>query len=667
MRSPAWYLARLKAMTPGEMFWRVGQMLQRRRRRAEVQKCILACALESVSERDNAAPLPPDGAFTIRFFDLELPYPGPVDWSRDYRSGVSAPAKFYGDVDYRDAREVGDVKMTWELNRHQFLPQWARAGGPDDVAGRAIAALIADWIRANPRYVGINWGSSLEAALRILSWGIALEIAKDSPALRDTRPAIAASVREQAQFIRTTLSLHSSANNHLMGELTGLLAAATFFPELPEAKAWGGFALRSILRETDRQVFADGVAREQAIYYHHYVAEYIATAIALMHRAGGTAEVPTQLLERLFRMIVVVHAATDDEGRPFEIGDTDDGAVTGLNSGDHAAGVYESLLWTGHRLFGAEEFAHHAAAIAQAAGREPAHDAKTDYWWGQLEAPLLAREVPAGPDFFFPEGGWFITRRNDGWQSLFKGGPFGYPSIAAHAHADQLSFQLRYGKADVLTDSGTYCYHTMDAWRRAFRGTPAHNTVTVDDRDQAEVGGAFLWSTHADATLTPEMLGDDFCVTGTHNGYQRLSDPVSHKRTLRAAPEGEAPGWTITDDLRGKRKSVSHDFELNWNVGPAVAVQLVGSDAETTSSGGAEFLLTARDMPDLLLTITAEPPATFCIHHGDDGPPPRAWWSRRYLHKQAILQISARTSGAACRLTTVIRLAKPPATAPDKR
>ena len=653
-------------MSPGEILWRVGQMLQRRRQRAEVQKCILACALTSEPNSLNAAPLPPDGTFSIRFFDMELPYPGPVDWARDYRNGVTASARFYGDIDYRDAREVGDVKMTWELNRHQFLPRWAAETRSDDAPGQAIAALIADWIRANPRYIGINWGSSLEAALRIISWGIALDLSRDSAALRNARAAIAASVREQAQFIRTTLSLHSSANNHLMGELTGLLAAATFFPELPEASAWGEFAFRSILREADRQVFADGVAREQAIYYHHYVAEYLATAIALMHRAGRASEVPMQLLERLFRMIVVIHAATDNEGRPFDIGDTDDGTVTGLNGGD-TAGVYESLLWTGHRLFGAPEFACHAATIAQAAGREPAPDPKSLYWWGHLEAPLLARQVPPGPDFFFPEGGWYLTRRSDGWHSLFKGGPFGYPSIAAHAHADQLSFQLRYVALDVLTDSGTYCYHTMEAWRQAFRGTPAHNTVTVDDRDQAEYGGAFLWSTHANATLSPEMSGEVFRITGSHDGYQRLSDPVNHTRTVRPAAKGEPPSWTITDDLRGKRGSTNHDFELNWNFGPRVTVNQLHAASTSTPSGEAEFLITAPDMPELIMSITARPAATFCIHQGEEGPRPRAWWSRRYLHKEAIAQLSVRANAPACQLTTMIRLAKLPSQPPDKR
>ena len=58
-----------------------------------------------------------------------------------------------------------------------------------------------------------------------------------------------ASVREQARFIRSTLSLHSSANNHLIGELVGLLAAAVLFPELPEAARWRDFAFRALVRE----------------------------------------------------------------------------------------------------------------------------------------------------------------------------------------------------------------------------------------------------------------------------------------------------------------------------------------------------------------------------------------------------------------------------------
>ena len=61
------------------------------------------------------------------------------------------------------------------------------------------------------------------------------------------------------------------------------------------------------------------------------------------------------------------------------------------------------------------------------------------------------------------------------------GGPHGYLSIAAHAHADALSVEVRYAGIDILADPGTYCYHGERVWRSYFRSTIAHNT--------AELGG----------------------------------------------------------------------------------------------------------------------------------------------------------------------------------
>ncbi len=72
-------------------------------------------------------------------------------------------------------------------------------------------------------------------------------------------------------------------------------------------------------------------------------------------------------------------------------------------------------------------------------------------------------------------------------------GPLGYRSIAAHGHADALSFTLSVGGLEFLVDPGTYAYHTQGAWRQYFRGTAAHNTVRVDGQDQSESGGNFMW------------------------------------------------------------------------------------------------------------------------------------------------------------------------------
>jgi hypothetical protein len=70
-----------------------------------------------------------------------------------------------------DSAVVGDHKVIWELNRHQYLVAMAQAWRfterrefPD-----GIEALLASWHAANPPWRGINWCSALEIAFRAWS------------------------------------------------------------------------------------------------------------------------------------------------------------------------------------------------------------------------------------------------------------------------------------------------------------------------------------------------------------------------------------------------------------------------------------------------------------------------------------------------------------------
>ena len=78
----------------------------------------------------------------------------------------------------------------------------------------------------------------------------------------------------------------------------------------------------------------------------------------------------------------------------------------------------------------------------------------------------------------------------------FDAAPLGYLSIAAHGHADALSFILHVDGQPVFIDSGTYTYHTEPEWRQYFIGTLAHNTIRINQKDQAVNGGPTLWTKH---------------------------------------------------------------------------------------------------------------------------------------------------------------------------
>ena len=56
-----------------------------------------------------------------------LDYGDAIDWHCDRVHGKRAPRKPWFKVNYLDFSEVGDSKITWELNRHQHLVTLAKA------------------------------------------------------------------------------------------------------------------------------------------------------------------------------------------------------------------------------------------------------------------------------------------------------------------------------------------------------------------------------------------------------------------------------------------------------------------------------------------------------------------------------------------------------------
>ena len=118
-------------------------------------------------------------------------------------------------------------------------------------------------------------------------------------------------------------------------------------------------------------------------------------------------------------------------------------------------------------------------------------------------------------------------------------------SIAAHAHADALSLEVRHDGVDIFADPGTYCYHGEPVWREWFRSTAAHNTVEIGGVSQSESGGPFLWNTHARTTTLTCDVGEQPVQTWSaeHDGYLRLNPPTTHRRSVTldspaAPPDG---------------------------------------------------------------------------------------------------------------------------------
>lgn len=428
-------------------------------------------------------------------------------------------------------------------------------------------------------------------------------------------------IYQHAQFIHGHFSLYSSANNHLIGEAAGLFIAAVTWPCWPQAGAWLAAAQEKLEREAPLQNAPDGVNREQAVSYQQFELDLL--LLPLLAGSVNSVEFSDQYRSSIEVMLEYLASIMDTGGNVPMFGDADDGMVVRLAQGGEFC-RYRSSLATGAILFHRGDFKTKAGAL----------DDKTRWLIGaEAESRFHALPVSRQPlpvRQAFPEGGYYILgcdfETEKEIRLIADAGPLGYQRIAAHGHADALAFTLSAGGLEFMIDPGTYAYHTQGAWRRYFRGTSAHNTLRVDGEDQSQPGGNFMWLRKAVAGCShwhasPEM--DVF--EGWHDGYQRLDDPVLHKRRINL--DKLARRVVIEDMLQ---MAGAHDIELFFHCSESCRVDVV--------PGG--YALTRQNRTIVLLPPQRQGSVSD-IYCGSDAPI-SGWISRRFDEKQPAPTISWR-------------------------
>jgi len=566
--------------------------------------------------------------FAERRFDVGVP----TAWNRDPETGVTGPAIYAGDIAITNRELVGDIKHVWELNRHLHLVRLAQAWTLSrDVRWlHALEQQLRSWLDQCPPLTGPNWTSSLELGIRLINWSLVWQLAggEASPLFagesgQKLRADWLGSIHAHCSTIARYLSRHSSANNHLIGELAGLYVGASTWPCWRESGAWLEQARRELEHEAVAQFSRDGVNREQAFAYHIFSSEFLFVA-GLMGQATGDP-FPRHYWASLQRALRFLRSVRDVGGNVPNVGDADDGCVFRLDASglDRAA----QLLALGDTVFGAAPDKHPGVQwlLHALPGSRPDCD---------------PHEVDTG--WAFPDGGYFLFGNHFGEGSEIKGlldcGPLGYLGIAAHGHADALALTLSIAGEECLIDSGTYSYWQEQKWRDYFRGTSSHNTVRIDGLDQSVSGGRFMWlrKAHAHIERMPSSP-QDFDFRGSHGGYTRLSDPVRHARSVRF--DGAANTLVVRDEVSGRKP---HKVEQFWHFAPELDVRLT---SHGLSVRGKRFVLQMQATgADLQLELV----------RGAENPP-LGWCSRTYESRQPceVLRITSVSSAVPieCRFT----------------
>lgn len=493
-----------------------------------------------------------------RLLTLEVTISDPVDWQIDpthpERNGLGWRRRaHYRLVPYMDAARFGDYKVIWELNRQQHLPLLAQAWR---FTGRReyldeIGKQIASWRAQNPLMAGINWASALEAAFRVFSWIWTWHFASADLA-PETRRDLLWSIEEHALFLEYNLSFYHSPNTHLIGEALALEGVGTLFPWLKRASRWKKLGCETLDRELIAQVRPDGGHFERSTYYHVYTLDMFLFHAVLSGRRDS------EFLERLRSMARYLDAVAGPSRCIPLIGD-DDGGRLYHPYGDRDAFCRATLAACGVMLnepawLGSSEDAAEMAA-----------------WWFGVSALDGEAAVPRLTSELFRDTG--IAVLIDGETHIVMDvGPFA-EGTGGHSHADTLSLTVRRGGEEILIDPGTYTYVLDPLERERFRGTAGHNTVRIDERDQATPAGPFRWMDHPQVEIV-DWQSSSVAAVCRYRGF-------SHARAVWF----EKPDvLMICDRIDGP--AGEHIVEQFWHTGGSVQLILPPGAVAETDEGG---------------------------------------------------------------------------------
>ncbi len=616
----SWYINRVRTMTAPEIAFRFGQFLQKKREKRTQVSLQPAATLQALPKKllpHNSAGIHNDTT-TISIFGLDFDYSQPIDWHKDISSRRRFPMTFAKDINIR-TEQYGSAKHVWEVNRLQFLNLIALRykATQDEQHLRQFQQIVSSWIEANPYLLGVNWYSNIEVNIRLIVWFFCWEIL-DVNALMDQDAAFKSFVEKQwipaiylhCKYSHENPSYFSSANNHLISEYAGLFIAASYW-KFEESALWLKEAKTGLEHEIQVQHSISGVNKEEASEYIQFITDFFLFAYVVGDATHHTFSEAYR--EKLKAILDYIFQLMDVQGNIPYYGDEDDGKVC-IFSPDPHVDNFCSLLTSGVVLF------------KEAAWKTKAHgfDTKNQVLFGdagkeQYDA-VKATENSFGSRFYVDQG-HFIFRKQQGRQEIYlhlDAAPLGFLSIAAHGHADALSFVLHVDGQPMIVDAGTYTYHTEPDWRSYFIGTLAHNTIRIDQKDQAQSAGPTMWLNHYEVKVVEQTIDEDIeQVMALHTGYQKMG--VIHQRHV--VFDRQQDTFIITDRLH-INKPRSRQLDMPLHLHPEVKISQKADCVYEIIRPGARTV-----------EVTVDPQLAYTIVHGQQEPL-LGWYSPSFQVKE---------------------------------
>jgi hypothetical protein len=535
-----------------------------------------------------------------------------INWHQDPVSGVIWPLEFHQDIELHRG-DGSDARVLWELNRLGHLITLSRAFvvTKDEKFAVEVFTQLESWTSQNPFGRGVNWTCAMEVALRAMNLLGIFQLLRHSEQMSERSLSLMLSLLDgHGRFIQRNLEFsYIATSNHYLSDVVGLLWLGLLLPELENGKKWRSFGRREMLREMDKQVLPDGADFESSTGYHRLASELFLYSFILC-RANGI-RLDEKYWQKLHKILAYSRAYLRPDGMAPLIGDSDSGQVFPIRrrvGRDHA---YVSAI--GATLFKAGDLKPSIVEMPEELLWILGHDAVLEY------QKLTPREEKSGA---FPEAGTYIFRQDDLYL-LFNASGAGIHGRGSHGHNDVLSIEVSACGRAFIVDPGTFVYTANLRERQLFRSTGYHSTVEVDDIEQ-------------NVTLeeAPFVIGDEAhprCVlweTGVevdrviaeHDGYRRLPQPVTHRRSVTFHKPDR--WWLVEDEFVGEG---DHNFAIrfHFDAGLKVDSYAEGMVLAAGTTNGTKLLvcpLDSEQKPELESQFTSS-------DYGEKKPSVSACWS----------------------------------------
>jgi len=545
----------------------------------------------------------------LKYFSHDFHKTGfPPNWHKDPITNHQLPTALHWSQISDDS--TTDIKFIWEPNRFAFVYTLVRAYAAtgDEKYPQAFWQLIQDWADHNPPNTGANWKDGQEIALRLMAWTFGFYAFIHAPSTTNLQISqFTQLLAAQAERIHANIGYAiSTRSNHTISEAFGLWMVGLLFPELKDAQKYLVLGKRLLEEEATKQIFPDGSYAMYSLNYHRFILHLYLYAVQLgrLNQSPFSNHLISALSNSINYLSHLINPAT---GHMPVYGSNDGALVLPLNNCDFID--YRPLLQLGSVITTGQPIF------------EPG-DWDEDVFWICGNPAGRAQAVETRKLESFPQGGVYILR-NTNSRAILRCTDF----TSRPSHADQLHMDLWMGSHNIAIDAGTYLYSGEGIWRNGLARTSAHNTVTVDGKDQMTMVSRFTWTNWAKGNVLKQT---ENLWQGEHDGY----NPVRHQRTVMAL---EGDRWLVIDDLEAREL---HHYILHWLLNDVPFTQKENSLLMNYEANTYKIQTGLLSGEGKFTTLRAVPNSTY------------GWRSCYYAHKEPAISLLLEAHQANARFYT---------------